>query len=128
NRDDLIKWWTNWTQTVMLPAPSSFIRSEVIEDVGGFDEADRICMDYHHFIKITERYPVRIVNHVIGSHRWDHGSISFSRMQETWAATGRISRKYWGSPRKLRYWKLLLSYARYWPGRKLRRQVNFVRT
>jgi glycosyltransferase involved in cell wall biosynthesis len=127
NRDELIKWWTTWTQTVMLPAPSSFIRSEVIETVGGFDEADRLGMDYHHFIKITERYPVKIVDHVIGNHRWDHGSMSFSQMQETWAWMGRISRKYWGSKRTLAYYKLLLSYIRYWPGRRFRKQIGFFR-
>src|SRR3977135_3607263 len=73
-RRDLIKHWETWGTTTFLPAPSTFFRKEVVSVVGGFDEADRYAMDYHHWIKITEKFDVKVIDRVLARFRYDEGT------------------------------------------------------
>ena len=113
NRQDLIEYWKHWGSTSFLPAPSTFFRRQVLEVVGGFDEADRYAMDYHHWIKITEKFGVRIVDKVLSKFRSDQGTISFSQAQKQIDEMYGISKKYWGSKASLRYYRTTFSYFAY---------------
>ena len=118
NRGDLIQCWRHWGKRVALAAPSTFIRKRVIDEVGGFDEADRYAMDYHHWLKITKKFPkVRAVDAVFARFRCDTGSISFSLADEQWQELLMISKKHWRSEGTLIYGEILLSYLKYyqWP-------------
>ncbi|HVS80697.1 MAG TPA: glycosyltransferase family 2 protein [Pyrinomonadaceae bacterium] len=110
SRLDLIAYWKNWGNSVFLPAPSTFFRRRAVDVVGGFDEADRYAMDYHHWIKMTETFEVRIVNQVLARFRYDEGTVTFSRSKEQAAETHAISRKYWGSRASLSYYRMAFSY------------------
>lgn len=112
-RRDLIEYWKHWGSTSFLPAPSTFIRREVIEVIGGFDEADRYAMDYHHWIKITEKFRVKTIDKVLAKYRSDHGTISFSLAEEQGAEMYGISKKYWGSRATLSYYQMAFSYFAY---------------
>ena len=110
SRQELIEYWKSWGSTTFLPAPSTFIRREVIEAVGGFDEADRYAMDYHHWIKITERFGVKTVDRVLAKFRADHGTVTFSQSRDQEREMRRISRRYWGSKASLSYYRRAFSY------------------
>ncbi len=112
NRRDLIECWRTWGETVFIPAPGTFIRRAVIEEVGGFDEKDRYAMDYRHWIKITEHFEIRIVDAVLANFRFDEGTISFSAEKKQQSETIAISKDYWGSPWTKSYLAILKSYLR----------------
>src|SRR5438067_1298220 len=105
SRRHLIEYWKHWGQSSLLPAPSTFFRKEVVEVVGGFDEADRYAMDYHHWIKITEKFEVKIVDHVLAKFRCDEGTVSFSQGPQQLAEMHAISRKYWGPKLSFAYYR-----------------------
>lgn len=110
DRRELIEYWKSWGKTTFLPAPSTFLRREVIEVVGGFDEADRYAMDYHHWIKITEKFEVKTVDKVLAKFRADHGTVTFSQSEKQLSEMRRISRRYWGSKASLSYYRTAFSY------------------
>ncbi|HMV50957.1 MAG TPA: glycosyltransferase family 2 protein [Blastocatellia bacterium] len=112
-RRELLECWRCWGRRVMLPAPSTFIRRQVIDAVGGFDEADRYAMDYRHWIKITERFPVRILDRTLATFRHDAGTTSFSNNRQQWEETLAISKQYWGSKLKLQFYALWFSHWRH---------------
>ncbi|HEX8998696.1 MAG TPA: glycosyltransferase family 2 protein [Blastocatellia bacterium] len=122
-RRDLIECWRCWGRGVMLPAPSSFIRRQVIEAVGGFDEADRFAMDYRHWIKITERFPVRILDRTLANFRHDAGTTSFSNNRQQWEETLAISKQYWGSKLSPDFYALWFSYWRHFHYPQWRQRV-----
>jgi glycosyltransferase involved in cell wall biosynthesis len=109
-RRDLIKHWETWGTTTFLPAPSTFFRKEVVNVVGGFDEADRYAMDYHHWIKITEKFDVKVIDRVLARFRYDEGTVTFSHAQKQWDETHRISRKYWGPLTSFEFYRMAWSY------------------
>jgi glycosyltransferase involved in cell wall biosynthesis len=109
-RQDLIEYWRHWGTTVFLPAPSTFFRRKAVDLVGGFEEADRYAMDYHHWIKITEKFGVKTIDQVLARFRFDEGTVTFSKRKEQLAETHAISRKYWGSRADLSYYRMAWSY------------------
>lgn len=113
NRRDLIECWRHWVRTVFLPAPSTFFRKTAVELVGGFDEGDRYAMDYHHWIKITEKFDVKIVDRVLAKFRCDEGTVSFSQGPQQLAEMHAISRRYWGPKLSFGYYRMAFSYFEY---------------
>jgi glycosyltransferase involved in cell wall biosynthesis len=124
NRQDLIEYWKNWGVNSFLPHPSTFIRRQVIDVVGGFEEADLYCMDYHHWIKINEKFRVKTVDRVLASFRYDQGSITYSRAKEQWAEMYGISKKYWGSKASLSFYRTAWAYFYYHKCRPLSERVR----
>jgi glycosyltransferase involved in cell wall biosynthesis len=113
NRRDLIEYWRDWASTSFLPAPSTFFRKNVVDLVGGFDEADRYAMDYHHWIKITEKFDVKLVDKVLANFRDDEGTITHSQKQKQLAEAYAISKRYWGSKSSFSYYRMAYSYYEY---------------
>jgi glycosyltransferase involved in cell wall biosynthesis len=123
SREDLIQCWRYWGRQVAIAAPSTFIRKRVIDEVGGFDEVDRYAMDYHHWLKITEKFPkIRTVDTVLAKFRLDTGTVSFSSSRQQWEEMLSISKRYWGSRMSSSYYRNLLSYIRYYQCPRLRDQ------
>ncbi len=113
-RDELLQPWRYWGRSVMLPAPSTFISRAALDAVGGFEERDRYAMDFRHWIKLTEKFPVRTVDRTLAVFRCGEGTISFSANRRQRAETMRISRDYWGSPARRAFWHYLGSYLRFY--------------
>jgi len=110
NRRHVIEYWKYWGPSSLLPAPSTFFRKEVVDVVGGFEEADRYSMDYHHWIKITEKFNVKTVDKVFANFRCDQGTVTFSRSKEQLAEVRAISKRYWGSKAGFSYYRMAFSY------------------
>jgi len=113
SRDDLVEWWLSWSGAVTLPAPATFFRAEVLTEVGGFEPADRFAMDYRHWLRMTERFPVKTIDAVLARHRYDEGTISYSRVREQGREMLRMSKEEWGSPLGLRRHRLAWSHFRH---------------
>jgi glycosyltransferase involved in cell wall biosynthesis len=117
-RKDLIQGWLYWGSRIRIAAPSTFIRRRVIDEVGGFDEADHYAMDYHHWLKITGRFPkIKTVDRVFANFRLDEGTVSFSSNKEQWEEMLTISKKHWGPKTSRMYYEMLYSYLKHygWP-------------
>jgi glycosyltransferase involved in cell wall biosynthesis len=130
-RKDLIQGWLYWGKRIKIAAPSTFIRKRVIDEVGGFDEADLYAMDYHHWLKITKRFPnIRTVDRVFASFRLDQGTISFGSNNEQWQEMLTISKKHWGSKTNRLYYEMLFSYIKHyrWPLFKSKIKSSILRT
>jgi glycosyltransferase involved in cell wall biosynthesis len=112
SRRDLIEYWRH-SGRAFLPAPSTFFRKNVVEVVGGFDEADRYAMDYHHWIKITEKFGVKTIDRVLANFRYDEGTVTFSRAKEQLAEVHSISKRYWGAKATFSYYQLAASSFEY---------------
>jgi glycosyltransferase involved in cell wall biosynthesis len=124
DRKTLIKCWSHWCKDTLLPAPSTFIRREVIDTVGGFEVEDRYAMDYHHWIKITEKFDVRIIDQILANFRWDDGSTSFSNWPKQWAETLAVSKKHWGSKFSGDYYDILYSYWKEYRWPQISKNLN----
>ncbi len=117
SRRDLIQYWNHWASSVFLPAPSTFFRKTGVDMVGGFEESDRYAMDYHHWIKLTEKFRVQIIDRVLARFRYDEGTVTFSMSGRQVDEMYSISRKYWGSKSSLSYYRMAFSYLEHhhWP-------------
>jgi glycosyltransferase involved in cell wall biosynthesis len=124
SRRDLIQYWRNWGLRSFLPAPSTFLRKQVVDVVGGFDEADRYAMDYHHWIKITDKFGVKTVDKVLANFRYGEGTVSFSHSQEQLAEVHSISKRYWGSKASFSYYKLATSAFEYYRWRPFKEKLG----
>lgn len=128
SRSDLIQCWRYWGNRIALPGASTFISRAALDAVGGFDEADRYAMDYRHWIRISERFPVRTLPRVLGRFHYDTGTLSHAGTPDQWEETLRISRQHWGSPLGFGYWSFWLSwlwhYRRHRLGAALRRTLG----
>ncbi|CAG9168811.1 glycosyltransferase family 2 protein [Cupriavidus pinatubonensis] len=55
-----------------IPHPAAFIRREVFEELGGFNEKLRYAMDYDFFLRIADRYePLQLDEHLAAFRRHD---------------------------------------------------------
>ena len=126
-REELLQPWRYWGRPVMLPAPSTFISRAALDAVGGFEEHDQYAMDYRHWVKITEKFPVQTVDQTLSVFRCDQGTISFSANRKQRAETMRISRDYWGSPARPAFWHFLGSYLRYYQWQRVRDRLSRLR-
>jgi glycosyltransferase involved in cell wall biosynthesis len=117
SRRDLIEYWNHWASSVFLPAPSTFFRKAGVDLVGGFEEADRYAMDYHHWIKLTEKFRVKIIDRVLAKFRYDEGTVTFSMSGMQRDEMYAISKKYWGSKAGLSFYRMAFSYFEHhqWP-------------
>ena len=127
-RDQLIQCWRYWGRPVMIPAPSTFVARRALDAVGGFDERDKYAMDYRHWIKLTEHFPVATVPETLSVFRCDEGTISFTANRKQWAETMKISRDCWGRPWQASYWHFLGSYLRYYQGQRVLNRLARLRT
>jgi glycosyltransferase involved in cell wall biosynthesis len=123
SRRDLIEYWKHWGRA-FLPAPSTFFRKKVVDIVGGFDEADRYAMDYHHWIKITEKFDVKTIDRILANFRYGEGTVTFSHSQEQLAEAYSISKRYWGSKATFSYYQLAISAFEYHKWRPFKERLG----
>ena len=97
-----------WSHEHGLSQPGMFFRRQALDRVGLLDESLHFAMDYDLWLRLTQHYPIKIVDTVLanfvvhpesktGRARYHSG---FQREAE------RISRSYWGSVFRRRYWRL----------------------
>lgn len=105
----------------LLPQPAIFWTREVWETCGPLDVDDQLMLDYDLFCRLSRRYPFFWINRILANYRLHGESITSSmtdaqRLEQAVA----VSRRYWGSPFGLQYWRILGSYARFRFNRRAR--------
>jgi glycosyltransferase involved in cell wall biosynthesis len=96
-----------------LPQPAVFWTRQVWQRCGPLDEEEHLVLDYDLFCRFSRYYQFHLVDQVLANYRLHSRSKTCSAdEQHVLKEAVRISRKYWGSPTRRLYWRLLASYAR----------------
>jgi glycosyltransferase involved in cell wall biosynthesis len=109
-----------------IPQPAVFWTPEVWRSCGPMDESARsVWIDYDFFCRVSRHYRFHFIDQILANYRLHPDSrTSQSTEVERLEEAIRISRRYWGSPRRAQYWQLASSVVmhrldrRYW-GRRL---------
>lgn len=68
-----------------IPHPATFIRREVFEELGDFDEAIRYAMDYDYWLRIASRYPPLALREAFSVFRRHQGSTTQANLAASMA-------------------------------------------
>ena len=120
SRDDLLRFWRRYS----MHQPSVFWRRELTDEVGLLDESLDLILDFDYWARLSELTPFVEVDRVL-SVATGHAAAKTADGYFTYHRDlRRHARKYWGSPRSTRYWRLTVEmhYA-YW----IRRLRNVTR-
>jgi glycosyltransferase involved in cell wall biosynthesis len=106
----VVEIWKGYT----LPQPAIFFHRSVYEECGGLDEELYFAMDYELFLRYTRRFPIHLVDRLFATYRLHLASKTTEISQgELLERSLRVSRRYWGQPSSLSYWRYLASYWLY---------------
>jgi glycosyltransferase involved in cell wall biosynthesis len=111
-RHDLLTIWKRGFNTI--PQPATFWHREVWKTFPEFDTKENHALDYDYFCRITSKYWIHKIDHLLAGYRIHDESKSGTKTeQEVLALSIRVSRKHWGPWFDPGRWRLELSHARY---------------
>jgi glycosyltransferase involved in cell wall biosynthesis len=90
-----------WTYSLHLAhnfvaAPATFVRTDVLRDVGGFDERFSYAMDYDLWLKLGSRSAPVIVDSPLAAFRMAGATLSLSNIDRQFAEHAYIAREHGG--------------------------------
>jgi glycosyltransferase involved in cell wall biosynthesis len=111
----------------MLPQPAIFWTREVWERCGPFEEGVGALLDYDFFCRVSRDFDFHYVDQVLANYRL-HADAQTASMTdgERLERAIRVSRRHWGPPSRLAYWRLMSSWLAYRIDRR-RRAVRLMR-
>ena len=93
-----------------IPQPATFWTAEVWRRCGPLDEREQLVLDYDLMCRISRYYHFHFIDQVLATYRLHKESKSCANASDLiYEHATRVSRKYWGRPWSLRYWRMLLS-------------------
>jgi glycosyltransferase involved in cell wall biosynthesis len=99
-------------KTHCVPQPATFWTAELWKRCGPMDETLHLALDYDLFCRFSRRYRFHFVDAVLADYRLHGASKTCSNEQDAVREQAiAISRRYWGSPLRLKYWLLRASLA-----------------
>ncbi len=101
--EDLLRYW-RWGEGFCIPQPAVFLRRDVLNEVGPFDESFDLAMDYEMWLRLAARYPLTLVPHTLAAYRVTGETKTTRRRVEMSLEEFRASRRYW---RLARSWRRL---------------------
>jgi len=110
--DSFIKYW-KWKYEYTQPA--LFFRKRVFDVVGFLDERLYYVMDHEFFLRLSLQYELQYIPAVLASFRL-HGTSKTGQVYKkilpdsVWELH-RVSRRYWGSFTRLKYYEYLFSFC-----------------
>ncbi len=107
----LIKYW-KWQYEYIQPA--FFFRRKVFDEVGYLDEHLYYAMDHDFFIRLSQRYDFHYIAKPLASTRL-HAASKTGRTYRKFIPdyiweTHKVSRRYWGRPTQLDFYRNLFSF------------------
>lgn len=106
----VVEIWKGYT----IPQPAVFFHRQVYEKCGGLDEGLYFCLDYGLFARYSRDYSFIPINELFATYRLHPASKSLAISQGALLEKSmEVSRRYWGAPTTLSYWRFLLSYILY---------------
>jgi glycosyltransferase involved in cell wall biosynthesis len=102
---DWVSCWKNY------PAgqPGVFVDAGVLAAVGPLAEDLHCAFDYELWLRLAERHLFFPIPAVVASFRLQPNSKTSTRYPDFVRETETVSRRYWGSRRRMRYWRMRLS-------------------
>jgi glycosyltransferase involved in cell wall biosynthesis len=95
-----------------IPQPATFWTAEVWRRCGPMNEREHLVLDYDLMCRFSQHYDFHVIDQVLATWRLHTQSKSCSTTrQEIYERAVRVSKRYWGSPLTLRYWRLFWSLA-----------------
>jgi|SRR5882672_9048725 len=77
-----------------VPHPATFVRREVWQEIGVFDETIRYAMDIDLWLRIGRKFDPVIIDEALSASRQHSGSFSFANMRKAHSEHLRVRRKY----------------------------------
>jgi glycosyltransferase involved in cell wall biosynthesis len=77
-----------------VAAPSTFVRRDALEELGGYDERFRYSMDYDLWLKLAERGAPVIVDEPLAAFRMAEGSLSMTGFERQFAEHAQNAREH----------------------------------
>jgi len=100
-------------KTHCIPQPATFWTAEVMRVCGLLDEREQLVPDYELFCRYSRRYHFHALDQVLAAYRLHLSSKTCSHTeQQVTAQALRVSWRYWDTPFRLQFWRLLWSLGR----------------
>jgi len=110
----VVEVWKGYT----IPNPAVFFHRRVYEECGGLDESLYLTLDYDLFCRYTLRFSIMVVDRLWATYRLHQSAKSSEQSQgELLEKSMEVSRRYWGEPGSLQWWRYQLSF--WWYGGRL---------
>jgi len=107
----VVEVWKGYT----IPNPAVFFHRRVYEQCGGLDESLYLTLDYDLFCRYTARFDITVVDRLWATYRLHLTAKSSEQSQgELLEKTMEVSRRYWGEPCSLQWWRYWFSF--WWYG------------
>ena len=119
-RDRLVRFWTRPFLQASPPTVSVFYHRRVTDEIGWMDDTLKVVSDYEWWLRMSQKFTFHYVSFVFAEFIQHLAAVSsrFERFQEI--ETTEASRRYWGRPTELHYWRMWAECRIYWM--KIRRQ------
>lgn len=107
-KDSFIEYW-NYS----VPQPSFFFCRDIIYEIGLLNENLHYAMDRDFFLRAAEKYTLFYINKTLANFRMHRQSKSVLGIERFEPELYEISKRYWGSKYRVRYWLFYLSGHNY---------------
>jgi len=77
-----------------ISQPSTFWKTELLAEIGYFNENEHLCMDYEYWLRIGQKYPAGVIDEYLASFRYYTSSKSGSATIEQLQDQVRLAREY----------------------------------
>jgi glycosyltransferase involved in cell wall biosynthesis len=95
-----------------IPQPAVFWTPEIWQRCGPLNEHEQLMLDYDLFCRFSQRYDFHMIDQVVATYRLHTQSKTSSVSdQQRLEDAIRVSRRYWGPPTSLQFWRILASYG-----------------
>lgn len=92
--EGMLRFW-DWGHRFCIPQPAVFLRRDVIETVGFFDEQYDLAMDYEMWLRLATRYPFTVVHQTLAACRVTEDTKTIRKRRQADLESFRASRKFW---------------------------------
>jgi glycosyltransferase involved in cell wall biosynthesis len=97
-----------------VPQPATFWTPAVWQRCGPLDEGEQTVLDYDLFCRFSRAFRFHFIDQVFAGYRLHEDSKSCSTNEdEIQRQMLRVSRRYWGGPARLLFWRMLWALANY---------------
>jgi glycosyltransferase involved in cell wall biosynthesis len=104
-----------WNESFGICQPGVLFRRELLDELGLLDISLHYAMDYHFWLRLAARYPIKVVDQVVANYivhpaSKTGGARCWGGFREEWE---RCSRAYWGPRWSPRHWRLARACSRH---------------
>jgi hypothetical protein len=103
--EDMLRYW-QWGKNFCLPQAAVFLRRDVVEEVGWFNETYGLAMDYEMWLRVAARYPWTILPRTLAAFRIGAATKTSRQRKKMDLEEFRASRRFWRLARGWERWTL----------------------